>query len=144
MKNYLLLVSMTIMVCVVVNILVPSPKYSGIIKIVCGLFVVHTLISPIKSIFKTKAFSFEMPALVHDSFESRARFAEKSFEEIITSKREEILSREISAEVKKLWNSSLTVEVKEGKAWVHNSTQKDFEDMKNYLKDRYGLIAVFR
>ena len=88
MKNYLLLVSMTIMVCVVVNILVPSPKYSGIIKIVCGLFVVHTLISPIKSIFKTKAFSFEMPALVHDSFESRSRFAAKSFEEIITSKRE--------------------------------------------------------
>ena len=144
MKEYILLVSMTIMVCVVVNLMVPSPKYAGIVKIVCGLFVVNTLISPIRSIFKTGTFNLEINSFVADGeFESGAQLAKKNFDEILASKRAEILSAEVTADLKKLWSDSISAEVIGKEVRVNNADDKDFDDIKKYLKDRYGLVAVF-
>ncbi len=145
MKEYILSVSVAIMVCVVVTLLIPSPKYAGIIKIACGLFVVNILINPIKGIFKNKTFSFGMDSFVYEGdFHSKAHHAEKDFDEILKEKREEILSSEVTTNVKKLWNSSISVEVTGDEAMVNNAEKKDFENIKKYLKDHYGLTAVLR
>lgn len=45
--------------CIVVEVLTPSERYKKIIKIVSGIFILYTLMIPIKNLLKEENYYFE-------------------------------------------------------------------------------------
>ena len=144
MKEYILSVGTAIAVCVIVNLMVPSTKYQGIMKIICGLFVVYTLINPIKNIFKG---NLSLPDNYYTSYDEefnrRAQSALETFDELMVQGTCLVTSEQLTSDLRKRWNSSVTAKVEGTAVRIENADAEDFDDMEDYIKRNYGLTTVF-
>ena len=59
LNDYVLSICFAIIFCVVVEVLTPSERYKKIIKIVSGIFILYTLMMPVKNLLKEENYHFE-------------------------------------------------------------------------------------
>ncbi len=146
MREYVICICFAMLFCVGVKILTPSKKYDGIMKIVCGVFVISTIVSPIKNILDLD-FNYDYSEGFMKDSEEFAYSVEKSREEFsknILSNAEKNLSGQISAEIKKLFGDDVTVQTGDGKVLkVTDSTPENREKIKEYIRKTYGCETVF-
>ncbi len=146
MREYVICICFAMLFCVGVKILTPSKKYDGIIKIVCGVFVITTIISPMKK-FLNLDFNYNYFEDFMKDNEGFAYSVEKSreeFSEDIISYGEKNLSHQISGEIEKLFGDVVSVELYDGKSWrVTGCETKNRERISEYIRNTYGCETVF-
>ena len=146
MREYVICICFAMLFCVGVKILTPSKKYDGIIKIVCGVFVITTIISPLKK-FLNLDFNYDYFGDFMKDNEEFAYSVEKSreeFSEDIISYGEKNLSNQISREIEELFADDVAVESYDGKAWrVTDSETENREKIREYIRKTYGCETVF-
>jgi len=144
MKEYLISVTFSVILCVGVSLIVPSPSYGGIMKIICGVFVVHTLLLPIKNISFASFgnFSFRDTDTENDFlFDVSQR--ENQFKNALFKKTEDIFREEICGELRKLYSDAIEVRIINGALWVYNAPVKHRGNIEKYLKDKWNSRVVF-
>ena len=98
MKGYVLSVAFAVIICLGASLLTPSERYKGIIKIVCGVFVVSVILSPIKSLLSgnfVPDIAFENSGA--DQFDDIAESSSEKFKNSISQNTQNILNSRISA-----------------------------------------------
>ncbi len=135
--------------CVGVNVLVPQKRYGGIIKIVCGVFVVFTILSPLENILFSK---FSLVEYFHANYDdwgfySAVEESRKNFEDTIKSGYSKISEEELGRELSMLTKESVSVKVdvlQDGAvATVYGLGNEHRSLVEEYIKSNYDMSVEF-
>ncbi len=149
MKEYVLGVCFAMLFCVAVNILIPQKRYGGIIKIVCGIFVVFTILSPLENILFSKFTLQDFFNANYDDwgFYSAVEDSRKNFEDTIKSGYGKISETELGRELRMLTKESVSVKIDvlpDGAvATVYGAQEEQHALIKEYIKSGYGISVNF-
>lgn len=144
MKQYILSVTFSVIICLGASLLAPSEKYKGIIKIVCGLFVVSAILSPLKALL-LDGFSMDMNYAFDDGgqFETAVENGGKNFAENISENYMDILSLSISKDITSFTGRTVKVRISDNTLYLQGVLQEEESKVKKYVLERYGVEAVF-
>lgn len=149
MKEYVLGVCFAMLFCVAVNTLIPQKRYGGIIKIVCGVFVVFTILSPLENILFSKFSLGDFFDANYDDwgFYSSIEESRKNFENTIKSGYNEISEEELGRELSVLTKENVSVKINVLSdsivATVYGVGAKKHPLVKEYIKSNYGISVEF-
>lgn len=145
MREYIVCICFAVIFCAGVGILVPGKKYEGIIKIVCGIFVVSTVLGPIKNILSHSgdALNFDRYFTDDGSFDYYVSYGRDEFNKALLSPENEITEAVLVAEIRTLAGGDVTVNLQGGNAYITGVDGKDEDSVMKYLKDTYSINAIF-
>lgn len=145
MNEYVLKITLAIIFCAGINILIPSQKYAGIMKIICGIFVVYAVLSPLKNILLNDvSFKVNEDYFKNSVLENRVEESREEFKEILTDSSNEILLGTLKEDIKNLCNLDLDIEVTDNTVYITGSDDINQPLIQKYIKKQYGLDTVFR
>ena len=145
MKDYVICVCFAMLFCTAVRLVLPDKKYIGIIRIVCGIFVVSNIVSPIVRIS-----SFDMPALDFEaflsddgSFSQMVDRAKSDFEMQLTDPSSAVTEEYLSRELSRVFGGDITAKKHNGR-WILNGAPPGTEQtICDYVSANYGVKAQF-
>ena len=123
--------------------LIPSEVYGDIMKIICGVFVVYTLLAPIKNIFplRTSGRWFESK-ITEDEFLFQTQQGYEGFSEALKSETDRAVSDGIGEELRKVWSKDIKTELDGDELTIYNAPREKAEQIKRYVQEHYGLKVV--
>ncbi len=127
-----------------VNILVPSKKYSGIMKIVCGVFVIATIVSPIKQIMNFEISDTDK-YFRDDKFEYSVTESKEKFDRALLSRGLSDLEDEIKESIRREFGISASISLDENGINVYLTDGDDSvkDKISDYLGERYSADNIF-
>ena len=147
MKSYVLCVCFAILFCVAVGILVPGKKYSGIMKIVSGVFILHTILTPLEGVLFSDYTLSDISGVLSDDngFFDIVEQSKTEFDHALINGSYSRVLNEISQQISKINGAYVTVSSGDGEAsvyltGVYKGKRKQISD---FLKKTYGIEAVF-
>jgi len=142
MREYVICVCFAILFCVGVSILVPSKKYSGIIKIVCGIFVISTVVSPIKNITFYDRVDFDFEKYFEDEeFNFYLEQGKEKFGSALNSKKTSEMA--LAEEIKLLSKCDVKLKIEEDSLYIEGAQEDKKAKIYDYLKNTYSIEAIF-
>lgn len=145
MREYIVCICFAVIFCSGVAILVPGKKYEGIIKIVCGIFVVSTVLGPVKNILSHSSDALNPDRYLKDdgSFDYYVSYGRDEFNKALLSPENETAHLVLAAEIRTLTGGDVTVSLQDGNAYITGVDSKDEDSVMKYLKDTYSINAIF-
>ena len=145
MKGYVLSVAFAVIICLGASLLTPSERYRGIVKIVCGVFVVSAILSPIKVLLKGNS----MPDLKFnnygaDQFDDIAQSSSEKFKNDISQNTKNLLNSRISEELTKLIGKKVKADLGEDVLFAEGVPAEEQPGVEKYILENYGLKTVFK
>lgn len=124
--------------------LVPSKKYKGIIKIVCGIFVIGTIVSPIKELISFDYSSFDIDRYLKDDygFFIAAESSRQSFEQELIQNGKENVENEICREIKTVFDIEITAELEADSLKVYGTDESIRNEVADYIKKHYDINVI--
>ncbi len=145
MNEYVLKITLAIIFCVGINILIPSQKYAGIMKIICGILVVYVVLSPLKNILlKDVSFKVNEDYFKISELESRVDKSREEFGEILTGSSNEIFLDIIKDDIKNLCDLDADIEITDNVVYISRIDAENQPLIQKYIKEQYGLDTIFR
>ena len=114
LNTYVISICFVMLFCIVVEILSPSEKYKGIIKLVLGIFILYTLLSPIRGLLNPITYDFKLPDISVENQGSYIVHEKKTkdiFDEILYSSAAESIETEIKCSLDALVGADVNVSV---------------------------------
>ena len=147
MREYVVSVCFAILFCTGVFIVLPDKRYEGIVKIVCGIFVISTVASPIPGILKigTEKFSFTDYLSDEIGFFEKAEESQKSYTEYMEKNLSDIASQKLKSEIFSVFgiDAQVKVDASSAEVVVEGIEEKYKENVKSYINTNYSLNTVF-
>ena len=124
--------------------LVPSKKYKGIIKIVCGIFVIGTIVSPIKELISFDYSSFDIDRYLKDDygFFITAENSRQNFEQELIQNGKENVENEICREIKTIFDIEITAELEADSLKVYGTDESIRNEVADYIKKHYDINVI--
>ena len=146
MKEYVLCICFSILFCAGVNLFVPSARYAGIINIVCGVYILHTMLSPVKGIIATE-FKIDNPNSffeVDSSFRGLISESSETMEEIFKESPINVMETQLKRELADMYGAQVELKTDEyGLAAYVTADDKYVESIRNYIEKSYSIKTVF-
>ena len=144
MKQYILSITFSVIICLGASLLAPSEKYRGIIKIVCGVFVVSAILSPLKALLFGD-FSLDMNYAFDDGgqFETAVETSGENFAENISENSLDILCLSISQDITSFTGRKVNARISENTLYLQGVLSEEESKVKKYVLERYGVETVF-
>ena len=142
-NKYALVISVAfaIVFCVGISLLVPSPSYTGIMKIICGVFVVYTLLSPIKKIVYSELPAYDFSGFAYDeNFERIVEESRSSFFQSMSELAKDAIEKEVSLK----WGADISIALEKDKVCIYHAKEEYHDDIAEYIRKNYGIDTVFR
>lgn len=149
MKSYVLCVCFAILFCVGISILVPGKKYMGIMKIICGIFILYTILTPLKGVLFSGYTLSDVSDFLKDDdgFFDAVERSKRNFERALISGSHSYAESEIASAVSRLNGSEVTVTLEPGEntttAYLIGADKEKQSQISDFLKKTYALEAVF-
>ncbi len=145
MKAYVIAITFSVILCAAADMMVPSQKYRGITRIVCGLFVIGTIVSPVKELIGFDYSSFDSNVFLKGKYEfsSKVEQGKNSYNDYITQNAATILEDEISKEISSVFGQNVRSELGENKLILKGLELSKREEVSAYIKKHYGLNTVY-
>ncbi len=143
MKEYILSLCFAILFCTGVNILVPGKKYEGIIRILCGVFVIATVVTPLKkavlgsNIQRNTAKIFESDP----DFELRVSESQRIFTSLLSD--ESRFNELIEDGVQEVTGEDAFVRISDGKVYVAGISEEKHPQAEEYIKSLGAEDVIF-
>ncbi len=144
MREYVVCICFVMLLCAAVDMLVPSKKYKGIIKIVCGIFVIGTIVSPIKELISFDYSSFDIDRYLKDDygFFITAESSRQSFEQELIQNGKENVENEICREIKTVFDIEITAELENNTLKIHGTDESIRNEVADYIKKHYDINVI--
>lgn len=147
MREYVISVCFAILFCVGVFIVLPHKRYEGIVKIVCGIFVISTVASPIPGILKIgyDKFNFADYTIDENGFFEKVEENEKNYTQYMQENFMEIASGNLEKEILSVMGIDVRINIDTSSATaVAEDVPSEYrEKVKNYINENYSLNTVF-
>ncbi len=147
MREYVISVCFAILFCVGVFIVLPHKRYEGIVKIVCGIFVISTVASPIPGILKIAydKFNFADYIIDENGFYEKVEENEKNYTQYMQENFMEIASENLEKEILSVMGIDVRINIDTSSATaVAEDVPGEYrEKVKNYINENYSLNTVF-
>ena len=144
MKEYVISVSFAMILCTFASLMVPSSAYDGIMKIICGLAVVCTLLSPIK---KVSLSGINIPNLMEYKDTKDLAEMEKSskdnFDRLLGTKTLGLVADEINLYLREKCGEDVSAKISGETLWIYNAPPEHRRSIENYVKKTYGFTVAF-
>ncbi len=144
MKEYVLSVAFAVIICLGANLLTPTEKYRGIVKIVCGVFVVSVILSPIKALLTgdlVPEISYE--DFNEDEFNAISKNSAENFKNNISENARDMLTLRISKELCDITGQKVTAYFTEDALYVEGVPAEEKSAVEKYVLEQYGVKTVF-
>ena len=145
MKSYVVAIAFSVILCTAADMLVPSKKYRGIIRIVCGLFVIGTIVSPIKELI-----SFDYQALDTNvfltgkyEFDSRGEQGKQKYKEYLIQNGNSIVQDEIAKEISTVFGQNITAKLIGEELILEGVEISKKEEIATYIKKHFDLNVTY-
>lgn len=141
MKDYVISVCFVLLFCTGIRLVTPGKGYGGIIKIVCGVFVVSVIASPIVRLAKTQTVSFDFDSFIRDDsgFFELADKAKTDFEKQLSlgggTGSRDALARELSL----VFDCTITVDRTDDNWVIRGAPLNKKDQIADYVLRYYGL-----
>ncbi len=145
MREYVISICFAVILCAAADMLVPSKKYSGIIKIVCGMFVISSIVSPIGEIIKFDFDSFNSDMFLKDDshfFDTINKSREK-YTQHLTENSHVIVESEVGRDISDIAGEYIKVELNENELILYGVSMSKREEISEYVKRNYGLDTSY-
>ena len=144
MREYVMRICFSIVFCSGINLLIPHKRYEGIIKIVCGVFVVFTIISPIRDILFDTDYFDSLKSIQYDDwgFYDITEKSRRDFKDVSLNDTEKEISSYLTGKFSDEVSVELVMEEDDIKAYV-KCRYNDFNSIKRYLQSAYSIKAEF-
>ncbi len=144
MKEYVITVVFAVIVCLGAGILTPGGKYRGVMKIICGIFVVYNILSPLHRMSGADFAADISPAgLTAGEFSDiSARYA-RSFNETVSQNGSAMLSDAVSKDLSAFTGVAIKAELIDNSLYVYGVPDAERENVRNFITEQYGIEAVF-
>lgn len=137
MREYILSLCFALLVGVASDILVPSKKYQGIMKIICGIFLIFALINPLGNFFASGEITLDTAKFAEDDgFAVRIDESKEKFFEYLTA--DSMTEEKI---VEELLGCDITLRKENGKTYISGVEDDKRDYIRAYAKD--GMEIVF-
>jgi len=147
MREYVVSVCFAILFCVGVFIVLPHKRYEGIIKIVCGIFVISTVASPIPGILKIGYEKFELADYLTDEngFFEKVEESEKNYTQYMQDNFGKIASGNLEKEISSVMgiNVGISIDTSSASVVAEDVPPQYREKLKNYISTNYSLNTIF-
>lgn len=147
MREYVVCICFSILFCIGVNLLVPSPKYNGIIRIVCGIFILQTMLIPVKNIISSDI-NARIPEEIFNFDKDFGSFSKQSKEHMdraLVNNSRLAMENQIQREIKGIYAGKVEItETKEGLTAYVESADEGYSKAKEYIEKTYGIKTVLR
>ncbi len=143
MKEYILSLCFAILFCAGVNILIPSKKYEGIIRILCGVFVIATVVTPLKkavlggNIQRNTSKVFESDP----DFELRVSESQRIFTSLLSD--ESRFTELIEDTAEKATGENAFVRISDGKVYVAGISEEKRPQAEEHIKSLGAEDVIF-
>lgn len=143
MKDYILSLCFAILLCTGVNILVPGKKYEGIIRILCGVFVIATVVTPLKSAVLGRNIQRNTQKVFEGSydFELRVSESQRIFTSLLSDERR--FTSIIEDGLKKHTGEDAFVRIGDGRVYVAGIRESKRSDAEEYIKSLGAEDVIF-
>ena len=145
MKAYVVAITFSIILCAAADMIVPSQKYRGIIRIACGLFVIGTIVSPIKDLIGFEYSSFDSNVFLagKDEFFFKVEQGKQNYKEYLEENGNGIVQDEISKELSSVFGQNVTVKIAGEGLVLSDAEVSKREEITEYIKKQYALDVTY-
>lgn len=147
MREYVISVCFAILFCVGVFIVLPHKRYEGIVKIVCGIFVISTVASPIPGILKIGYEKFRLADYLNDEngFFEKVEESEKNYTQYMQDNFREIASGNLEKEIASVMEIDvrINIDTASGTVVAENVPTEYREKVEKYISTNYSLNTIF-
>ena len=147
MREYVISVCFAILFCVGAFIVLPHKRYEGIVKIVCGIFVISTVASPIPGILKIGYEKFRLADYLNDEngFFEKVEESEKNYTQYMQDNFREIASGNLEKEISSVMGIDvmINIDTSSGTVVAENVPTEYREKLENYISTNYSLNTIF-
>jgi len=143
-NNYVISICFAIIFCVVAEAFTPSEKYSKIIKMASGLFIIYTLMSPIKSILNPEVYKIPVFDYSNDNQGVYKMYEQKTIEVLNDSvyrNYEQNLETDIEEFIKEDINVSINKD--DFSVTISGVTSYNREKISKFVEDNYKIKPIF-
>ena len=141
MKQYVICVCFAMILCSAVDILMPSKKYKNIIKIVCAIFVISVIVSPIDSLLSFDYKLIELDKYFEDDsgFLRAVEDSKEKFEGVLKEDGADVVAQEISKQSGEALDMDVKIVFERGKFVLVDYDKDRLDSITDYLKHNYAL-----
>lgn len=145
MREYVISISFAVILCAAADMLVPSKKYRGIIKIVCGMFVISSIVSPIGEILKFDFTSFNSDIFLNDDsrFYDIVNKSRENYTQYLAENSQDILISEVGSDISNLAGEAVRVQLNEDVLILYGVDVSKRDEISAYVKRNYGLNTSY-
>ena len=127
--------------------LTPSERYNEIIKIVSGIFILYTLMTPIKGLLNSAVYEFEIPEIVSDNSGDYAVYEENSkkiFDEALYSAVADSIESDLRCSYKELKKTNVIAKADDGefKIVVSGIPSEKHNEIYSYIKSGFDIEPI--
>lgn len=145
MKEYVICVCFAILFCTGTRIAMPTKSYDGILRILCGIFVVSTMVSPVVRMAKINIPSFETDIFKEndEEFYDLVQRAKNDFSDELVKNGDYNSRQFLAQELSGLFGCEISVKNRDGKIILEGVEPKKENEVLEYVSDTYGLEPEF-
>ncbi len=145
MKGYVISICFALLFCSAAELVIPSKKYTGIIKIVCGIFVVGVIVSPIKNLIKIDYTKYDTDLYLTDDygFFSKVNKSRDTFLNELMKNSSETVENEISKEIGAVFGVQIRFEFDGQRLMAYGAQENSKEEISKYILKHYELETSF-
>ena len=145
MKAYVIAITFSVILCSAADMLVPSEKYRGIIRIVCGLFVIGTIVSPIKELISFDYSSFDSNVFLTGKYEfdSKVEQGKQKYKDYLIQNGNSIVEDEITKEISSVFGQNVTAKLSGEELILEGADISKREEISVYIKKHYDLNVTY-
>ena len=145
MRSYVISICFSVILCVAADIIVPSQKYRGIVRIVCGIFVIGTIVSPIRNIINFD-YSFSDSNIFlkdREEFFSKAAQSEEIYRNYLAKNGKAIAEEKINSEISEVFGENTVAKLGSDGLVVSGADASSKNDITEYVKKHYGIAVTY-
>ena len=140
-------VCFAVLFCVGISIFLPHKRYEGIIRIVCGIFVISAVASPVPGILKIGYEKVRIENYLADSdgFFEKIRESEESYTQHMQENFVDIVKEEFQKEISRVFGFDAKVDMdsQSGTVIIEDAPHEKREEIKEYVNTNYSMDTLF-
>ena len=142
LNNYVVSICFVMIFCIVVEVLTPSERYKGIIKIVSGIFILYTLITPIKGLLNPQIYEFDFRNFSSVNIGEYKTYEEKTkslFDKALSDAIEDTIESELVAVY---GNINIDVTFDNSEIVISGFPSEKHDEIYAYVEKGYGIKPI--
>lgn len=140
-NDYILSICFVIIFCIVIETFTPSESYRGIIKIVLGVFVLYTLMFPLKEVLDFNKYNLVFPDVSITYGSEYEVYMDKTLDIFKESMRETSIKK-LEEDIEETFNENdahVAIEPDSYEISVSGITHTDFDKICSYIENKYNV-----